>query len=56
MFVIFYDYRVQARELMKKHNQVLSLRRSVMSGGCGSLNVEQFRSVATFLFKQYTSR
>ncbi|XP_067939464.1 serine/threonine-protein kinase SMG1-like [Watersipora subatra] len=46
--------RVHSLELMRKHNQVLSLRRSVMTGSCGSLNSEQFRSVAAVLLKQYT--
>ena len=41
---------------MKKQTQVLARRRSIMTGMYGSLGVEQFRSVATMLFKQYTNR
>lgn len=41
---------------MKKQTQVLSKRRAIMTGMYGALGVEQFRTVATLLFKQYTSR
>jgi len=41
---------------MKKHNQVLATRRSIMSGFNGYFGVELFRSVANVLFKQYTNR
>lgn len=52
----WFTARLRSQDLMKKQTRVLARRRSIMTGMYGSLGVEQFRSVATMLFKQYTSR
>mgnify|MGYP001792822608 FL=1 len=54
--ILIVTARLRSQDLMKKQTQVLARRRSIMTGMYGSLGVEQFRSVATMLFKQYTNR